>query len=87
MIIKFIAEDPLILQKIELLKLQFRTGAASKAVKKAIENYYEIERKVELLEGQNESMQYEIDRLRQIIEINKEHTISNKIAHLRGQRT
>lgn len=87
MIVKFEANDPLILQKIELLKLQFRTGAASKAVRKAIENYYQLDRKVELYEAQIDSMQSEIDRLRLIIEINKENKISNKITHLRSLRS
>lgn len=35
MLIKFQSPDPLFDQKVELLKLQFRTGAASKAVRKA----------------------------------------------------
>lgn len=86
-IVKFKCEDPLLAQKIELLKLQFRTGAASKAVKKAIENYYEIERKVELLQAQNDSMQSEINRLREIIELNKSNSVSNKIAHIRSLRS
>lgn len=87
MIVKFKCEDPLLTQKIELLKLQFRTGAASKAVRRAIENYYQLDRKVELYEAQIDSMQSEIDRLRTIIEINKENKISNKIAHLRSLRS
>lgn len=87
MIIKIITQDPLFDQKVELLKLQFKTGAASKAVRKAVENYYNLDRKVELYEGQIESMQAEIDRLRLLIEINKESTISTKIAHLRSLRT
>lgn len=87
MLIKFQSPDPLFDQKVELLKLQFRTGAASKAVRKAIENYYNLDRKVEILEAHNESMQAEIDRLRILLEINKESSISTKIAHLRSLRT
>ena len=87
MLIKFTAPDPLFEQKVELLKLQFRTGAASKAVRKAVENYYDLDRKVEILEAHNESMQAEIDRLRILLEINKESSISTKIAHLRSLRT
>jgi hypothetical protein len=70
-----------------LTKLQFRTGAASKAVRKAVENYYHLDRKVELYEAQVDSMQAEIDRLRLIIDINKESSISTKIAHLRSLRS
>jgi hypothetical protein len=87
MLIKFNSPDPLFDQKIELLKLQFKTGAASKAVRKAVDNYYNLDRKVELYEGQIDSMQAEIDRLRLLIEINKETSISTKIAHLRSLRT
>jgi len=87
MLIKFQSPDPLFDQKIELLKLQFRTGAASKAVRRAVENYYHLDRKVELYEAQIDSMQSEIDRLRILIDINKETTISNKIAHLRSLRS
>jgi hypothetical protein len=87
MLIKFNSPDPLFEQKVELLKLQFRTGAASKAVRKAVENYYNLDRKVELLEAHNASMQSEIDRLRILIEINKESSISTKIAHLRSLRS
>ena len=76
MLIKFKSPDPLFDQKVELLKLQFRTGAASKAVRKA-----------ELYEAQVESMQSEIDRLRILIDINKESSISTKIAHLRSLRS
>lgn len=87
MLIKFTSPDPLFDQKVELLKLQFKTGAASKAVRRAVENYYNLDRKVELYEGQIDSMQAEIDRLRLLIEINKETSISTKIAHLRSMRT
>jgi hypothetical protein len=87
MLIKFTFLDPLFEQKVELLKLQFRTGAASKAARKTVENYYNIERKVELYVGQIDSMQAEIDRLRLLIEINKESSISTKIAHLRSLRS
>lgn len=87
MLIKFTSNDPLFEQKIELLKLQFRTGAASKAVKYAIQNYYEIDRKCELLKAQNESMQFEIDRLRSLLEILESTSISNRIAHLRSLRS
>lgn len=87
MIIRFETKNPLLEQKIELLKLQFKTGAASKAVRKAIENYYEIDRKAEILEAQIESMQAEIERLRLLLEINKSSGISMKIAHLRSLRT
>ncbi len=87
MLIKFKSTDPLFEQKVELLKLQYRTGAASKAVRKAIENYYEIERRCELLTAQNESMSAEIDRLRELMKILESTSISTRIAHLRSLRT
>lgn len=52
MLIKFHCPAPLFDQKVELLKLQFRTGAASKAVCKTVENYNDLDRKVEILSGQ-----------------------------------
>jgi len=87
MLIKFNSPDPLFEQKVELLKLQFRTGAASKAVRKAVENYHNLDRKAELYKAQVDSMQFEIDRLRLLIEINSESSISTKIAHLRSLRS
>ncbi len=87
MLIKFTSSDPLFEQKVELLKLQFKTGAASKAVRKAVENYYELDRKCEILEAEVDSMQSEINRLRLLLDINKSTSISTKIAHLRSLRT
>jgi hypothetical protein len=87
MIIRIKTTDPLFEQKIELLKLQYKTGAASKAVKAAVENFYEIDRRCELLKAQNESMSAEIDRLRELLKILESTSISTRIAHLRSQRT
>jgi len=84
--IKINSNDPLFEQKIELLKLQFKTGAASKAARKAIENFYEIERRCELLAAQNESMSAEIDRLRELMKIMESPSIGARIAHLRSLR-
>ncbi|MDX2368336.1 MAG: hypothetical protein QNK36_08035 [Colwellia sp.] len=47
------------------------TGSRYFPVRKAVENYYGLERKVELCEAQVDSMQSEIDRLRLLIDINK----------------
>lgn len=84
--IKINSNDPLFEQKIELLKLQFKTSAASKAARKAIENFYEIERRCELLAAQNESMSAEIDRLRELMKIMESPSIGVRIAHLRSLR-
>lgn len=87
MLIKISSNDPLFEQKVELLKLQYKTGAASKAVRKAVENFYEIERRCELLKAQNESMSAEIDRLRDLMKILESSSINTRIAHLRSLRT
>lgn len=86
MLIKIKTDNPLFIQKIELLKLQYRTGANSKAAKAAIENFYEMDRKVEILEAQVESMQAEIDRLRELLNIVKDTTINTKLEHMRSLR-
>lgn len=87
MFIKFSYDSPLFIQTVELLKLEYKTTANAKAVRHAICDYWEKSRKLELLEAQNASMQFEIDRLREIININKSSSISSKIAHLRSYRT
>lgn len=86
MLIKFKSNNPLLIQKIELLKLQYRTTVTTKAVRQAIEDFYEIQRKNEILEVEVESMQAEINRLRLLLDINKSTNISTKIAHLRSLR-
>lgn len=86
MLIKITSNDPLFEQKVELLKLQYKTSAASKAVRKAVENFYEIERRCELLKAQNDSMSAEIDRLRDLMKILESTSISTRIAHLRSLR-
>lgn len=86
MLIKFSSNNPLFIQKIELLKLQYKTTITTKAVRLAIEDFYEIERKCEILEAEVESMEAEINRLRLLLDINKSTNISNKIAHLRSLR-
>ena len=67
MLIKIYSDDPQFHQRIDLLRLKYRTGANSKAVKKAINEFYEIEIECEILRGQNESMSDEIDRLRELL--------------------
>ncbi len=87
MYIKFSSDSPLFEQTVELLKLEYKTTANSKAVRMAIEDYWELSRKVELIEAHNSSMQFEIDRLRELIEINKSSSISAKIRHMRSFRS
>lgn len=87
MFIKFSCNDPLFEQKMELLKLQFRTTQNAVAARRAIEEFYEIERKLEISIGQLESMQYEIERLRELLEISKSTSISSRIAHIRSKRS
>ena len=87
MFIKFSSNNPLFEQKMELLKLQFKTTQNAVAARRAIEEFYEVERKLEISNGQLESMQSEIDRLRLLLEVSKSTSISARIAHLRSLRT
>lgn len=87
MLIKFTSKNPLFHQKIELLKLQYKTTANAKAARLAIEDFYEIQRKCEILEAEVESMEAEINRLRLLLDINKSSNISTKIAHLRSLKS
>lgn len=86
MYIKFSCNSPLFEQTVQLLKLQYKTTANAKAVRHAVCDFWELSRKVEILEAQNESMQFEIERLRELLEINKSSSISAKIRHLRSYR-
>lgn len=64
MLLKISDDDPYFEAIVETLKLKFKTGAASKAGKAAIETFFEIEQENQILNAQVESMQSEIDRLR-----------------------
>ncbi len=68
MLIKISCDEEYFEQIIRILKLKFKTGAASKAAKAAIVDYEYIERECEILRAQNESMNNEIDRLRSLLE-------------------
>ncbi len=68
MLIKFRCDDDYFETIINILKLKFKTGAASKAVKAAVVDYEYIEREREILRAQNESMNEEIQRLRDLLE-------------------
>lgn len=67
MLIKILSEDLEFQERINLLRLKYRTGANSKAVKAAINDFYELEIECEILRGQNESMSDEIERLRELL--------------------
>lgn len=71
MLIKFTSNDPILEQAIQLLKLKYRTGATSKAVKRAIYEFYEIERENEILSASVESLESEIYRLRALLDIQR----------------
>ena len=69
--VKISTDDPVFEQAITLLKLKYRTGANSKAIKKAIYDYYRMEIENEILRGHNDSMTAEIDRLRELLNLYK----------------
>jgi len=67
MLIKILSDEPEFQERINLLKLKYRTGAYSKAAKAALNEFYELEIECEILRGQNESMSEEIERLRELL--------------------
>jgi hypothetical protein len=69
MLIKFNSEDPNFEQAIKLLKLKYKTGATSKAVKRAVYDFYEMEIETEMLRIHNDLMSQEIERLRQLMDL------------------
>jgi len=71
MLIKFTSNDPIFEQAIQLLKLKYRTGATSKAVRRAIYEFYEIEQENQILSVMVESLEDEVFRLRQLLDIQR----------------
>ena len=78
MLIKIFSDDPKFEQRIDLLRLKYRTGANSKAAKKALNDFYEQEIECEILRGQNESMSDEIDRLRELLNHTRNRPPTNR---------
>tara|TARA_R110001583_G_C5611511_1_gene405370 strand:- start:61 stop:315 length:255 start_codon:yes stop_codon:yes gene_type:complete len=68
MLIKISCNEEYFEQIIKILKLKWKTGAASKAAKATLIDYEYIERECEILRAQNESMSNEIERLRHLLE-------------------
>jgi len=67
MLIKILSNEPEFIERINLLRLKYKVGANSKAAKSAINEFYELEIECEILRGQNESMNNEIERLRELL--------------------
>lgn len=67
MLIKILSDEPEFQERINLLRLKYKTGANSKAAKAALNEFYELEIECEILRGQNESMSDEIERLRELL--------------------
>jgi hypothetical protein len=67
MLIKILSDEPEFQERINLLRLKYKTGANSKAAKAALIEFYELEIECEILRGQNESMSGEIERLREFL--------------------
>ena len=78
MLVKISSDDPIFEQAITLLKLKYRTGANSKAAKKALYDFYKMEIENEILRGHNDSMIDEIDRLRELLNLYKNFKTSAK---------
>jgi len=69
MLIKIQVHDSKLEQEVELLKLRYRKGAASKAVLEAIQEHNKISMENEILRHQNLSMTAEIERLRELLSL------------------
>ena len=67
MLIKILSDEPEFQERINLLRLKYKTGANSKAAEAALNEFYELEIECEILRGQNESMSGEIERLRELL--------------------
>ncbi len=81
--IKIITEDPIFIQAIQLLKIKYRTTAASKAAKRAIYEFYEIERENEILSATVESLENEVVRLRQLLDIQRSTKTRSMMRHFK----
>lgn len=83
MLIKFTTDDPVFKQSLEILKLKYRTTAAAKAVKRSVYDAAKREIEIELLLAHNESMQAEIDRLRELLEVHRATKLDTRWRYLR----
>lgn len=83
MLIKITSDDPLFEQAVQLLKLKYRTGAASKAAKRAIYEIYEIERENEILSASVESLEDEVYRLRSLLDLQRSTKTRTILRNLR----
>ncbi|NQZ27811.1 MAG: hypothetical protein HRT55_16000 [Colwellia sp.] len=54
MLIKILSDEPEFQERINLLRLKYKTGENSKAAKAALNEFYELEIECEILRGQNE---------------------------------
>lgn len=83
MLIKFKSEDPAFEQSLEILKLKYRTTAAAKAVKRSVYDAAKREVEIEILLAHNESMQAEIDRLRELLEVHRATKLDTRWRYVR----
>jgi len=82
-LIKFTSDDPAFEQSLEILKLKYRTKAAAKAVKRSVYDAAKREIEIEILLAHNDSMQAEIDRLRELLEVHRSTKLSTRWAYLK----
>jgi len=83
MIVKFKTEDPVFDQALNILKLKYQTTAASKAVKRSVYDSAKMHVENEMLQAHNESMQSEIDRLRDLLEVYRSTKLDTKWRYIR----
>ncbi len=83
MIVRITTDDPSFEESVKLLKLKYQTGAASKAVKRSVYDAAKREIEIEMLLAHNESMQAEIDRLRDLLETYRDTKLSTKWRYLK----
>lgn len=83
MLVKFTSEDPAFNQALQILKLKYQTTATSKAVKRSVYDSAKMQIENEMLLAHNESMQSEIDRLRELLEVYRSTKLDTKWRYVR----
>lgn len=81
--IRFSIDDPIFNQALNILKLKYRTTAAAKAVRRSVYDFAKMEVEIEMLRAHNESMESEINRLRELLEVHRDTKLSTKWRYLR----
>ena len=83
MLVKFTTEDPAFEQALNILKLKYQTTASSKAVKRSVYDSAKMQVENEMLLAHNDSMQAEIDRLRDLLEVYRSTKLDTNWRYIR----